>query len=48
MKTTMLLLAACLLAGCVGTRHADRNRDYARNCGPVMDELLLCSALPRP
>ena len=45
-NVTMLLLAACMLAGCVGTRHADQNRDYDRNCGYSMEELGLCSALP--
>lgn len=46
------LLVACALgsAGCAGgvARHADQNRDYDRNCGYSMEELGLCSALPRP
>lgn len=54
MKTTTLLLLVVLIAGCVpvagcvGARHADENRDYHRNCGYAMEELGLCSALPRP
>ncbi|WP_189400819.1 MULTISPECIES: hypothetical protein [unclassified Mesorhizobium] len=48
MKTPTLLLLAVLVAGCVSTRHADLNRDYYRNCGYSMEELGLCSALPRP
>lgn len=40
----VILLAAALI-GCAGgpvARHADQNRDYARNCGAAMDELGLC------
>jgi hypothetical protein len=47
MKIAMLSLTV-LLAGCAGgaARHADQNRDYARNCGAAMYDLGLCSDLP--
>jgi hypothetical protein len=46
-----LLIAACLMAcaftvGCTttgGGYSGSGNRDYARNCGYAMDELLLCN-----
>ena len=40
----IILLLTVLLTGCAGgaVRHADLNRDYARNCGATMDELGLC------
>ncbi|WP_292365146.1 hypothetical protein [Mesorhizobium sp.] len=47
---TLILLAVLALSGCAGgaARNADLNRDYDRNCGYSMEELGLCSALPRP
>lgn len=45
----VILIAACLLAGCTSTRHsASGNRDYARNCGMAMDELGMCNGYLSP
>lgn len=44
MRRLVVLLMLAALTGCAGgvARHADQNRDYARNCGAAMDELGLC------
>lgn len=49
MKKALIVLVALLCAGCATTDNyhtssvgVGGNRDYARNCGYAMDELLLC------
>ena len=44
MRALVVLLLLATLTGCAGgsARHADMNRDYARNCGEAMYELDMC------
>lgn len=48
MRIIIATIALCLLtAGCT-TTGGSGNRDYARNCGYAMDELLLCNGYVSP
>lgn len=48
MARAVAMLVIIALAGCAGgpARHADRNQEYARNCGYAMDQLGLCEDRP--